>query len=248
MAVEFTFQPTKAKRESINKALHTKLGESFTFTVSHNYRNDRSICVGADEAPVMEAIAKTPGLSSDAVHALSSSASIRAAYTSLGQINLTDVDTQFAEGLNKRIDASPWKDSPITHYEVWQKLSPMLPKFLYFSNYDLLPGKINLADLRSRLATVKSNPTKKALIEPKHLSILALLRIAGLDLDDFDGNLRSLHLKFRCKPWYTEEEYAALTKVGRHIATGGWLSKVFLKAMGVSLLMVSVALLTPWFS
>lgn len=185
--VEFTFQPTKAERESINKSLHTQLGENFTFTVTHNYGNGRSIYVSADEAPVMEELAKTPGLSSDAVKALSGSASIRAAYTSLSQINLTDVDTEFAEELKKRIDASPWKNSPITHYEVWLKLSPLVPKFLYFSDYDLLPGKINLADLRSRLATVKSDPTKKALIEPKHLSILALLRIAGVELDDFDG-------------------------------------------------------------
>ncbi|MBI6851232.1 AAA family ATPase [Pseudomonas cichorii] len=185
--VELTFQPTKAELESINKSLHTQLGENFTFTVTHNHGNSRSISISADEGPVMEALAKTPGLSSDAIKALSSSASIRAAYTSLSEMSLTDVDTEFAEGLKKRIEASPWKGSPVTHYEVWRKLSSMVPKFLYFSDYDLLPGKINLADLRTRLSTVKSDPTKKALIEPKHLSILALLRIAGVDLDDFDG-------------------------------------------------------------
>lgn len=185
--VELTFQPTKTELESINKSLHTQLGEDFTFTVTHNHGNSRSISISADEGPVMEALANTPGLSSDAIKALSSSASIRAAYTSLSEMSLTDVDTDFAEGLKKRIEASPWKDSPVTHYEVWRKLSSMVPKFLYFSDYDLLPGKINLADLRTRLATVKSDPTKKALIEPKHLSILALLRIAGVDLDDFDG-------------------------------------------------------------
>lgn len=185
--VELTFKPSKSELESINRVLHTSLGEDFTFTVSHNYANARSIGLSVDEAPVIAGLAKTAGLSSDAIKVISSSASIRAAHTSLSQIDLTEVDTQFAEGLKKRIDASPWKTHPVSAYDVWRRLSPLVPKFLYFSDYDLLPGKINLADLKIRLATVKNDPTKKALIEPKHLSILALLRIAGVELDDFDG-------------------------------------------------------------
>ncbi|WP_205942531.1 hypothetical protein, partial [Pseudomonas viridiflava] len=92
----------------INKSLHTQLGENFTFTVTHNYGNGRSISVSADESPVMEALSKTPGLSSDAGKAVSSSASIRAAYTSLSQIDLNEADTDFSKKKKKRINASPW--------------------------------------------------------------------------------------------------------------------------------------------
>lgn len=83
---------------------------------------------------------------------------------------------------------------------------------------------------------------------PRHLAPLLVAITAAPILAYLFSNLRSLHLKFRRKPWYTEEEYAALAKVGRHIAIGGWLGKLLLKAMGVSLLMVGVALLTAWFS
>ena len=159
--VELTFKPSKSELESINRVLHTSLGEDFTFTVSHNYANARSIGLSVDEAPVIAGLAKTAGLSSDAIKVISSSASIRAAHTSLSQIDLTEVDTQFAEGLKKRIDASPWKTHPVSAYDVWRRLSPLVPKFLYFRDYDLLPGKINLADLKIRLATVKNDPTKR---------------------------------------------------------------------------------------
>lgn len=185
--VKFTFKPSKFEREIINKSLNTQLSEEFTFVITHDYANQRTITLSVDERPVIEALTKTPNLSSDAIKVVSNSTSIRNAYVSLTQINLTQADTEFAEGLKKRIDASTWKQLPVTNYELWQKLAPLVPKFWYFSDYDLLPGKINLADLKHRVTTAKNDPTKKSLVEPKHLSILALLRMAGVDLDDFNG-------------------------------------------------------------
>lgn len=44
-------------------------------------------------------------------------------------------------------------------------------------------------------------------------------------------------------PLVREEGYAALATVGRHLSIGGWLGKVFLKAKGVSLLIVGLTLL-----
>lgn len=184
--VEFTYKPTKAELDAVNKALHTELDESFSFTISHNYANSRSIGISVGESSALAAFQRQPGLSSDALKTLAQATSIRDAHVKLSQISLTEADTEFAESLKKRIDASPWT-GPILRHEAWKRFSPLIPKFLYFSDYDLLPGKMNLADLKSRVTTLQNDPSKTALIEPKHLSILALLRIAGVDLEDFDG-------------------------------------------------------------
>lgn len=184
--VEFTYKPTKDELDVVNKALKIDLDENFAFTVSHNYANNRSIGISVGESMAITAFQKQPGLSSDALKALAQAKSIRDAHAKLSQMSLTEADTEFAESLKKRIDASPWAGS-ILSYEAWKRFSPLIPKFLYFSDYDLLPGKMNLADLKSRVTTLQNDPSKMALIEPKHLSILALLRIAGVDLEDFDG-------------------------------------------------------------
>lgn len=184
--VEFTYKPTKVELDVVNKALHTDLDEEFSFTVSHNYANNRSIGISVGESMALAAFQRQPGLSSDALKTLAQATSIRDAHAKLSQISLTEADTEFAESLKKRIDASPWAGS-ILSYEAWRRFSPLIPKFLYFSDYDLLPGKMNLADLKSRVTSLQNDPSKTALIEPKHLSILALLRIAGVDLEDFDG-------------------------------------------------------------
>lgn len=184
--VEFTYKPTKTEVDAVNKALHTDLDEGFLFTVSHNYANRKTIGISVDESSALAAFQRQPGLSSDALSALAQATSIRDAHEKLSQISLTETDTAFAETLETRIEACPWAGS-ILAYEAWKRFSPLIPKFLYFSDYDLLPGKMNLADLKSRVITLQNDPSKAALIEPRHLSILALLRIAGVDIEDFDG-------------------------------------------------------------
>lgn len=186
VAVEFTYRPTKAEINKANQTFSCDLPDDFSFKVCHNYANNKLVTISVAEASAIEALQKKPGLSSDASKALSECKTIREAHTKLSQIDLTETDSAFAEELKKRIDACPWQGS-ILSYEIWRHFSVSIPKFLYFSDYDLLPGKMNLADLKSRVTALKNDPSKKALIEPKHLSILALLRIAGVDLDDFDG-------------------------------------------------------------
>ena len=82
----------------------------------------------------------------------------------------------------------------------------------------------------------------------QHLAPLLVAIAAAPLLGCVFSHLRFLHLKIIRRPLYTEDEYAALAQVGRHLTIGGWLGKVFLKAKGVSLLMVGVTLLATWLS
>jgi hypothetical protein len=62
----------------------------------------------------------------------------------------------------------------------WLKLR--IPKFLYFGEYELLPSKMNLAELAQRDEQAKSNPK---LLESEHRAVLALLRMADISIADF---------------------------------------------------------------
>ena len=110
----------------------------------------------------------------------------------LKEVSLTAEDTAFLAEINKRVSATKW-DS-VVQWEVWKWLKGRIPKFLYFGDYDLLPGKTNLTDLAQRADRAKNDP--KSLL-PKHRAVLALLRMADISVGDFTnpGGYESLKAK-----------------------------------------------------
>ena len=78
--------------------------------------------------------------------------------------------------------ATKWDD--VAGWEAWQAVSGAAPKFLYFSDYDLLPGEMNLTDLASRVEQAKSDPKH---LKPNHKAVLALLRMADVSIADLSN-------------------------------------------------------------
>jgi len=163
---------------SINAKLGTSIPSGFTFSITHKYDGKRTIGISVDEGPVVAAIVQS--LSTDAAAALSGIKTLREIPTKLVGVELTASDNAVLDTLNARIKATTWLR--VIEHEVWLLLDSSAPKFLYFSDYDLLPGKMNLADLAQRVEQAKSDP--KAL-HPKHRSVLALLRMADVAVTDF---------------------------------------------------------------
>lgn len=62
---------------------------------------------------------------------------------------------------------------------------PRIPQFLYFSDYDILPSKINIPDLESKVKQAETNPEK---LTPQYRSALALLRKAGISIKDITNS------------------------------------------------------------
>lgn len=194
-AVALSYQLDQEEIDEINAELSTDIAPGFTFSVSHLYNNTRTVGIQVDEAPVIAALACASGLSSDAVAAIKNSSTLQDAIANLSGIDRNEADNAFLESLNARVEKSGWPTRVVEH-EVWRILSSKIPKFLYFSDYDLLPGKLNLKDLATRVASAKadrSNASKQ--IQPKHQAVLALLRMADVDIDDFSGNTGYEELK-----------------------------------------------------
>lgn len=166
--------------DRLNGQLHTALPHGWRFTETFNYANSESINIKVDEKPVIEHIRETAqNLSSDALSAIDASASIREIPGKLKATNLTDKDKEFLSEIEQRVAATGEKWSSVVGWEVWQWLHPRIPRFLYFSDYDMLPSKMNLTDLGQRVEQAKTD--SKAL-KPSYRAVLALLRMADISI------------------------------------------------------------------
>jgi len=178
-----TYKLTDHEVKGLNAELGTKVATGFTFTVTYKYDGKKTIGIDVAEGPVISALAADKTLSSDVKAAVKQSTTVGGIPKSLEGVSLTAPDQVFLTKVTQRIAAAAkdgWTEVPI--WEAWQWLSKRMPRFLYFGDYDLLPSKMNLADLAQRVEQAKTNPKQ---LEPAHRGILALLRMADIDIADF---------------------------------------------------------------
>jgi len=188
--VVLEYKPDASELAVVNKALGTNLKEGFAFTVSHKYDNEIAIGCLVDEKPVVTHIIKSAGLSSDAATALKNVTTLRGIPEALAQIERTPADQAFLTEAEARIKKSNWDN--VVGLEVWRELKPRVPKFVYFSEYDLLPGKVNLLDLQNRFNQSKNTPT---ILTSQHRAALALLRMAEVSIEEFTASTPYEELK-----------------------------------------------------
>jgi hypothetical protein len=88
--------------------------------------------------------------------------------------------------LDARFGKSTWVN--VLALEVYQKhLEKRMPKFFYFDEYRILPGKINLKYLQTRIEESNNEDSPKPLTHEEESS-LALLQMANLNLPDLLKN------------------------------------------------------------
>ena len=179
-ATRLTYELNPNELKELNASVKTDVKEGFTFSVIHRYDNTIVINIDIDERPVLEYILSRSELSSDAISAAKRAKTIRELPDSLKDVSLTDTDQAFLSAIEVRIRNTEL-DS-VAEYEAWQWLSPQIPAFMYFGDYDLLPSKTNLAELAQRVAGAAADPK---LLTSEHRGVLALLRMADIDLADF---------------------------------------------------------------
>jgi hypothetical protein len=185
MVTVLTYQISQAEADDINKQIGSALKGGFTFTVSHSYANALTIGCSVDEKAMVAALLKQTTLSSDASNAVKGATKLRAIPDLLKNMSLTEQDQTFLKAVNARIEKSKWQN--VGDWEAWQHLSTKTPKFVYFSDYDLLPSKMNLADLTARVEQSKTNGNQ-AQLTAQHRATLALLRMADISVEDFTAS------------------------------------------------------------
>ncbi|MDX1367099.1 AAA family ATPase [Pseudomonas sp.] len=198
-AVKLTYAPTDAQINKANTTLGTEIPKGFTFSTTSNYKNGGTIYISVSDDPALKKLAASSSLSDEAKEVLKTATGVRTALTNLLAVSTdNEADKILIESLTKRVAAADKSSSwdQICAYEAYMHFKALIPKFLYFSDYDLLPGKLNLNDLKQRVKAAAADPANAhKQIEPKHQAVLALLRMAEVDLDDFDNGTSYEELK-----------------------------------------------------
>lgn len=184
-AIILTFEPSEEEINKINEDFKTDIKNGFTYSIIKKYDNSRSINIRVDEKPVINNILESSKLTSDTIGKLKNVQNLREMVEVLEDLDLNETEQKNFEQLHTRVGKSNWDE--VIQYEIFKALDNKLPKTLYFSEYDILPGKLNISDLSKRYKLFETEPSK---LTAQHKSILALLRMADVsieELTDSDG-------------------------------------------------------------
>jgi AAA domain, putative AbiEii toxin, Type IV TA system len=179
-----TYEMDDDEVAEINQAMGATVLTENRFTRTVRYNNYATVDIKADETAFLQAqAAATPDIGAKALAAVQAAPSVRKLLAALdGVSGLAAEGEKFKEELAARFAKAPASWNNVVAWEVWAKhVWPKAPLFLYFDDYHLLPGKVNLSSLQQRFAHAKSNP--KALTD-EDKTVLGLLRMAGVELED----------------------------------------------------------------
>ncbi|WNK30319.1 AAA family ATPase [Pantoea agglomerans] len=200
VAVILQYAPTDEQIYFINKSLDVEIPIGYILKVEKDYKGSTTVYLDVSDVPALKKMANNTSLSSETKEVLMTANGIRGALKNLLELEtVNEADKKLIESLQNRVEAANkskgWEN--ICSYEAWNNyFKLMMPKFLYFSDYDLLPGKLNLKDLKLRVKNAEEDPANAhKQIEPKHQAVLALLRMADVSLDDFDNGTTYEELK-----------------------------------------------------
>lgn len=186
VGTNLTYCLSKDEIEAVNEHFGAEVIEiGATLSIVRKYDNKRVITVSQlHETLAIEAFAKT--LSAAPLEKVRVASKLHSIPELIdATIELTEGDKATIAALQERVNAVPanWHQN-LTGYETWTILESRIPPFLYFSDYDLLPGKTNLVDLEQR---VQQSKTDGRALTTDSRAVLALLRMADVSVSEFTG-------------------------------------------------------------
>lgn len=171
------FQLTGPEIAQINAALGMEYVTEFRFTVRYDYKNEMDIEFDLDEAPYVKHLVEHSALPAEVKAECAAIRNIRKLIEALGTQDLNAEGKVFVAQLGARF-APTVNWGSLLEYELWHThIEPRLPKFFYFDDYNLLPGKVNLADLAQRMGNTSQQSEEDQ-------TVLSLLRLADVNLMD----------------------------------------------------------------
>jgi hypothetical protein len=165
----------------INDDLGIKLLDGLEFTLNYRYDNDFTIGLSVPETPYIDQVLKSAPLGSELRAKVKDSTSLKELISELDGQDLNAEATEFTDNLKTKFsyDKSRW--SNLLGEYIWKKhVRGRVPDFLYFDDYYLLNGKINLPELAQAVAARDNGEP----IDDAYRTALSLLDMAGIDMDD----------------------------------------------------------------
>jgi hypothetical protein len=180
---ELTYRLDASEAARIEEDLGVKVPADFEFTRTANYANG-SFVGGMEvfnEKAFIQGLLRGVDLPAETAAAAKATNRVRDLISGLEKADLNAEAQEFLTGLKSRFGGVVKGWSSALGWHIWTKhVGPRLPKSLYFDDYHLLPGKANLATLRTRV--------RQETLTAQDRTVLALLGMAGIDLAELHSD------------------------------------------------------------
>jgi len=173
---KLTYALSADEVKAANAILGMPLLTTLELTLSYHFKNGFGVSLRVDHPSYVEYLLRDPRLSPELRSKVAGCATVRTLLEALGRETLTAEEAEAVAGLKARFQPAgcTWDDLPALL--LWNRsLADRIPKFFYFDDYCLLPGKVNLAALARRAA----DPAR---LTEDDQTILNLFRLAGVEV------------------------------------------------------------------
>ncbi|MFI6637782.1 AAA family ATPase [Nonomuraea fuscirosea] len=172
-AIKATFRLTDEEIAEIEDDLGPGALNGRVLTVSYGYRyKARTYGFSTDEAAIVKHLRGTLGIDPKAHPELTRATTIDGFLEAMEEIEEPSGPVQ---KMISRIRA--WRDQNVDCFLIDEHFKRLLPKFVYFGDYDIMPGKVSIPDLIER--------RDEGELEIGEQALLSLLNQAGAGLEDF---------------------------------------------------------------
>lgn len=181
--VRATFRFDDTEMKAISDELGPKAMRSPEFEVVIGYRKAaKNFSLHYNETAVVDHMRSTLDLPAAAAKAIGGAKTIAGLLDALDGLEEPPSDaTALADSIRS------WRDCDLGLHLIDQYASPLMPKFVYFADYDSMPGKVALPDLIRRRDSEQLTRGERAL-----LSLLDMAGVAPEDFNDSDQHERLL--------------------------------------------------------
>jgi predicted ATPase len=171
VAATFRYDPAEVTEIENDIGPGALLSPDFTVTVGYR-SGTKFFGHRVDESAITKWLSSQLDLPSSAAAALAAESTVAGLLLALESLQEAPAA---AQEMAARIRG--WRDGSATKYLIDTYASPRLPKFVYFADYDAMPGKISIPDLIRRRDTGGLSRGEQAL--------LSLLTMAGVAPEEF---------------------------------------------------------------
>jgi hypothetical protein len=174
--VKLTFQLDDTEVAAIEKDLGSGALASREFTVVRGYRDaDRVFGLQVEQAAIVTHLRRQLDITLGGPHRpVGNATTISEFYDAL-----RDIPEPAGSVTKMLMRIEGWPDRDVELHLIDEYLAPWMPKFLYFDDYDSMPGKVSIPDLILRRNTGAVTRGERAL--------LSLLNMAGVTPEDFQS-------------------------------------------------------------
>jgi predicted ATPase len=175
---ELTFSLEADDISLINDFVGFSLLDELNFSLTHKYDNRSSVSIDIPEGPYVQHRVQQANLSTEVRQKVSNASTVSELVSALKDLDLNDEEMTLLDDLEVTfMQKVRWQGRALEQHIYDNIIEPGIPKFLYFDDYYLLPGKINLTDLEQRI-----NGTSNKSMRDEDKTARSLLRLAGVDL------------------------------------------------------------------